>query len=159
MLANACRETCTNSCMIGLIQRVNSASVEINGTQFSAIKQGILALVCVQQPDTEANADALLKKILNYRIFPDSDNKMNLSLVNTGGELLIVSQFTLAAETAKGLRPGFSKAASPEHGKAIYEYFIEQARQLHQMTKTGVFAADMQVSLVNDGPVTFWLET
>ena len=145
--------------MIGLIQRVNSASVEINGSQFSAINHGILALICVQQTDSEANADSLLKKILNYRIFADSDNKMNLSLINTGGELLIVSQFTLAAETAKGLRPSFSKAAAPEHGKAIYEYFVKQATQLHQMTKTGVFAADMQVSLVNDGPVTFWLET
>lgn len=143
--------------MIALIQRVSQAKVDVEGTTIGSINQGLLVLLGVQAGDTTTQADALLKKVLSYRVFADDDGKMNLSLLDIGGELLVVSQFTLAANTGKGLRPSFSSAAAPNEAKDLYDYFVEQATpQLH--TQTGEFGADMQVSLTNDGPVTFWLE-
>ncbi|UTW02529.1 D-tyrosyl-tRNA(Tyr) deacylase [Amphritea atlantica] len=144
--------------MKALIQRVQTASVNIAGERHSEIGPGILLLLGVEKTDSQASADKLLQKILNYRIFSDSEGKMNLNLQQQGGGLLIVSQFTLVADTAKGLRPGFSKGATPEQGEALYEYFVSQARSRHPDVATGHFGADMQVSLINDGPVTFLLE-
>ena len=145
--------------MIALIQRVQAAQVEVDGKLVGKINQGILLLLGVQKEDDEALSDKLLHKVVNYRIFEDDDGKMNNSLLDIEGELLVVSQFTLPANTKKGLRPSFTSAAPPELGKSMYDYFVEQAR--HKMVKpvqTGEFGADMQVSLINDGPVTFWLE-
>jgi len=141
-----------------LIQRVKTASVNISGELHGEIGPGILLLLGVEKTDNQASADKLLQKILNYRIFSDSEGRMNLNLQQREGGLLIVSQFTLVADTAKGLRPGFSKGATPEQGEALYEYFVGQARSLHSDVATGRFGADMQVSLINDGPVTFLLE-
>ncbi|WP_286237061.1 D-aminoacyl-tRNA deacylase [Neptuniibacter halophilus] len=145
--------------MKALIQRVKSASVEVEGEITGAINQGILLLLGVEKGDDEAAADKLLKKILGYRIFADSEGKMNLNLQQVNGGLLIVSQFTLVADTRKGLRPSFSSGAPPALGEELYDYFVSQARLLHPDIACGRFAADMQVSLVNDGPVTFWLES
>jgi D-tyrosyl-tRNA(Tyr) deacylase len=145
--------------MKGLIQRVSAASVDVAGKRIGDIGPGILLLLGIDKHDSEMAADKLLKKILAYRIFSDAEGKMNLNLQQTGGSLLIVSQFTLVAETGKGLRPGFSNGASPEKGLALYNYFTEQARALHKQVQTGRFGADMQVNLLNDGPVTFMLET
>ena len=145
--------------MIALIQRVSSASVAINGDICADIGTGILALIAVQKEDSHEKADKLLQKILTYRIFADENDNMNLSLQQVGGGLLLVSQFTLAADTRKGRRPGFSAAASPALAQELYEYLTTKARQQHPLVETGIFAADMQVSLVNDGPVTFYLET
>ena len=145
--------------MIALIQRVQAAQVEVDGKLVGKINQGILLLLGVQKEDDEALSDKLLHKVVNYRIFEDDDGKMNNSLLDIEGELLVVSQFTLPANTKKGLRPSFTSAAPPELGKSMYDYFVEQAG--HKMVKpvqTGEFGADMQVSLINDGPVTFWLE-
>ena len=145
--------------MIGLIQRVRSAQVAVGGQSIGQIKQGILLLLGVQREDTQQHADKLLHKVINYRIFEDDDGKMNHSLLNIGGELLVVSQFTLPADTRKGLRPSFTPAAPPALGLELYNYFINQANAAIEPTiQTGEFGADMQVSLVNDGPVTFWLE-
>jgi len=144
--------------MKGLIQRVSCASVDVDGQRIGEIDHGLLLLLGVERDDTSAIADKLLKKVINYRVFSDSDDKMNLNLQQVGGGLLIVSQFTLVADTQKGLRPGFSNGASPEHGKAMYDYFVEQASQQHPCVQTGKFGADMKVSLLNDGPVTFLLE-
>lgn len=144
--------------MKALIQRVETASVNISGERHGEIGPGILLLLGVEKTDSQASVDKLLQKILNYRIFSDSEGKMNLNLQQREGGLLIVSQFTLVADTAKGLRPGFSKGATPEQGEALYEYFVSQARSLHPDVATGRFGADMQVSLINDGPVTFLLE-
>ncbi|WP_428033119.1 D-aminoacyl-tRNA deacylase [Amphritea sp.] len=144
--------------MKALIQRVKSASVDIAAKPHGAIGPGILLLLGVEKNDTEASADKLLQKVLNYRIFADTEGKMNLSLQQRQGGLLVVSQFTLVADTAKGLRPGFSKGATPEQGEALYDYFVRQARAQHPDVATGCFGADMQVSLINDGPVTFLLE-
>ena len=143
--------------MIALIQRVAEAKVVVDGETTGEIAGGILLLLGVQRDDTQAKADKLLNKVLNYRIFPDSDGKMNLSLLDCGLELLVVSQFTLAADTAKGTRPGFSTAAAPALAEELYDYFREQAAKQVQ-TACGRFGADMKVSLLNDGPVTFWLE-
>ena len=143
--------------MIGLIQRVSQASVTVEGQIVGEIGQGILLLLGVQKGDDHSVADKLLQKILNYRIFPDDDGKMNLSLADIDGELLIVSQFTLAADTQKGTRPGFSTAAKPELAQVLYDYVVTQASDQVRVA-TGRFAADMQVSLINDGPVTFQLE-
>ena len=143
--------------MKALIQRVRSASVDINDKRHGEIGPGILLLLGVEKNDTEASADKLLQKVLNYRIFSDADGKMNLNLQQTAGGLLIVSQFTLVADTAKGLRPGFSKGATPEQGEALYDYFVHQAQAQHPDIATCSFGADMQVSLINDGPVTFLL--
>ncbi|KEA64433.1 D-tyrosyl-tRNA(Tyr) deacylase [Marinobacterium lacunae] len=145
--------------MKGLIQRVSKASVSVEGNQVSAIEKGILLLLGIEKDDTEQSADKLLHKILNYRIFADSSDRMNLSLLDTGGGLLVVSQFTLVADTRKGMRPGFSKGASPEHGEELYEYFTRQASLQLGNVATGRFGANMQVSLENDGPVTFMLES
>ena len=143
--------------MKALIQRVKRASVEVSGVVVGEIDQGILVFLGVEKNDTPELAQKLLQKILKYRIFADSDGKMNLNALQIQGQLLVVSQFTLVADTQKGTRPGFSKGASPELGESLYDYFVEQAGLLIA-TEAGQFGADMQVSLVNDGPVTFLLE-
>ena len=145
--------------MIGLIQRVKHASVAVDGEVIGQIDQGLLALVGVQKHDDKESADKLLKRMLSYRVFADAEDKMNLSLSDIGGGLLLVSQFTLAADTQKGARPSFSSAASPDLGRELFDYVVNQARTQHPIVETGRFGADMQVSLLNDGPVTFWLET
>ncbi|MEJ6743507.1 MAG: D-aminoacyl-tRNA deacylase [Porticoccaceae bacterium] len=146
--------------MLGLIQRVSSASASIDNTVVGTIDQGLLLLLGIEKTDLEAAADKLLQKILNYRVFADSEGKMNLSLRDIGGELLVVSQFTLAADTNKGLRPSFSSAASPEQAEELYDYFLTQAATaLNTQIQSGRFGADMQVMLHNDGPVTFMLRS
>jgi D-tyrosyl-tRNA(Tyr) deacylase len=137
-----------------LLQRVRQAHVVVDGDTIGAIDQGLLALVCAERGDSEAQADKLLAKMLKLRIFSDEAGKMNLSVQDVGGGLLLVSQFTLAADTRSGNRPGFSDAATPDEGRRLYDYFVERARALHPIVATGRFAADMQVHLVNDGPVT-----
>lgn len=141
--------------MQGLIQRVKHAKVEINNQVVGEIGQGILVLLGVEKQDDEQAADKLLHKISNYRIFTDENDKMNLSLKDIAGDLLVVSQFTLAANTKKGMRPSFSSAATPSQANELYEYFVAQAKTLNLTVATGEFGADMQVSLCNDGPVTF----
>lgn len=144
--------------MLGLIQRVKKASVSVNHEITGEIQQGILLLLGIQKNDDEETANKLIDKILAYRIFSDDNNKMNCSLQQIGGGILVVSQFTLAADTKKGLRPSFSSAAPPAQAEALYDYFVAQMRSKHPQVATGVFGADMQVSLINDGPVTFILE-
>lgn len=144
--------------MKGLIQRVSAARVEVDEEIVGAIDQGLLALVGVEPQDDEASAQRLLHKLLNYRVFADIEGKMNLSLGDVGGGLLLVSQFTLAADTRKGLRPSFSSAAPPARGAELFEHLVDQARARHPLVATGRFGANMQVHLVNDGPVTFLLE-
>lgn len=144
--------------MIALIQRVSSASVCVAGEITGAIDRGILALVGVQPADDDSKAARLLERVLGYRIFPDAAGRMNLSLRDIGGGLLLVPQFTLAADTKKGTRASFTSAAAPELGRRLFHVFVEKARVTHPNVATGRFGADMQVSLVNDGPVTFWLE-
>ncbi len=143
--------------MIALIQRVQSASVTVSDNVVGQTGPGLLVLLGVQKGDSEEKADRLLKKVLNYRVFSDPEGRMNLSLMDVGGEMLVVSQFTLAADTRKGTLPGFSTAAAPADAELLYDYFSAQAAQKVTVA-TGQFGADMQVSLVNDGPVTFWLE-
>jgi D-tyrosyl-tRNA(Tyr) deacylase len=145
--------------LIALIQRVAEARVEIDGQVVGAIGRGILAFVGVERGDGEAQAGRLAERVLGYRIFPDQNGKMNLSLLDIGGELLAVPQFTLAADTSTGTRAGFSKAAPPEEGRRLFERFVFLSSQKHLTVKTGTFSADMKISLVNDGPVTFWLQT
>ncbi|HWV10806.1 MAG TPA: D-aminoacyl-tRNA deacylase [Pseudomonas sp.] len=145
--------------MKALIQRVRSARVEVAGDVVGAVDQGLLALVGVGPQDTPASVAKLLHKLLNYRVFSDADGKMNLSLSDVGGGLLLVSQFTLAADTKSGLRPSFSSAAPPALGAELFDLLVEQARRQHPTVATGRFGADMQVHLINDGPVTFLLET
>ena len=140
--------------MIGLLQRVSEARVEIAGEVVGRIGAGLLALVCAEQGDGEQQADKLLAKILKLRIFTDEAGKMNRSVQDVGGGLLIVSQFTLAADTRGGNRPGFSQAAAPAEGERLYDYFVARARAAHPVVATGRFGASMQVHLVNDGPVT-----
>ena len=144
--------------MIALLQRVKRASVDVNGETVGAIDQGLLVLLGVEKEDSTAIADKLIDKILAYRMFADEQQKMNANVQQIDGGVLVVSQFTLAADTQKGLRPSFSCAAAPDVAKQRYDYFVEQLRQKHPKMATGIFAADMQVSLVNDGPVTFWLQ-
>ncbi len=144
--------------MKALIQRVSSAAVDIRGTRVGEIGPGILVLLGVEKSDGQAQADKLLQKILGYRIFADAEGKMNLNIQQVGGGLLVVSQFTLVADTRKGMRPSFSSGASPALGEELYEYFLTQARARHEGVASGRFGADMQVSLCNDGPVTFLLE-
>jgi len=144
--------------MIGLIQRVAEAGVKVEGETVGRIGRGLLVLVGVEKGDDETVAKRLLERLLTYRVFPDADGKMNLSLSDTGGDLLLVPQFTLAADTRKGTRPSFSSAAPPEQGKILFECLVAQARTRDAIVETGVFGADMKVSLVNDGPVTFWLQ-
>lgn len=140
--------------MLALLQRVKQARVEIDGQSVGAIDAGLLLLVCAERGDNEATGDKLLAKILKLRIFSDEQGKMNKSVVDVGGGLLIVSQFTLAADTTGGNRPSFTNAAAPDEGRRLYDYFVAQARTAHPVVQTGQFAADMQVYLVNDGPVT-----
>ena len=144
--------------MRALIQRVRSARVIVDGIETGSIAKGLLVFLAVQQQDNEKSADRLLEKLLAYRVFADSEGKMNLGLRQVEGGLLIVSQFTLAADTKKGLRPSFSCAATPEQAERLYDYFVNTARAQYRPVATGVFAADMQVELINDGPVTFMLE-
>lgn len=144
--------------MIGLIQRVKSAKVEVAGQVIGEIDQGLLVLLGVEREDDEAKAKRLMERITGYRVFADEDGKMNLNIKQIGGELLVVSQFTLVADTKKGTRPGFSRGATPEQGNHLYQYFVEQCKTTGLKVNTGQFGADMQVSLINDGPVTFQLE-
>jgi D-tyrosyl-tRNA(Tyr) deacylase len=143
--------------MIGLIQRVSRAEVLVADESIGAIGVGLLLLLGIQKQDNLKAADKLLDKILAFRVFGDDQGQMNLSLKDVNGGLLIVSQFTLAADTRKGLRPSFSSAAPPDQAEQLYNYFVESGKQLHRKVETGIFAADMKVHLVNDGPVTFLL--
>lgn len=145
--------------VIGLIQRVSRAGVSTGGRRLGEIGRGTLALVGVRRGDDRAAAERLLERLLAYRIFPDAAGRMNLSLREIGGGLLLVPQFTLAAETHKGTRAGFSTAAAPEEARKLFAYLVERATSAHSPVAAGEFGADMQVELVNDGPVTFWLET
>lgn len=144
--------------MRALVQRVSEASVTVDGAVTGAIGEGLLVLVCAMQGDAETQSEWLARKLVNLRIFPDDAGRMNRSLLDIGGEALVVSQFTLAAET-KGNRPGFSSAAPPDEGKRLYEHFSEQVRSHGVTVANGIFGADMKVALVNDGPVTIWLDT
>ena len=144
--------------MIALIQRVREARVQVGGLTTGAIHRGILALVGVERGDDEAQAERLVERVIGYRIFSDEAGKMNRSLADVAGGLLVVPQFTLAADTRSGARPSFSPAAPPAEGERLFLRFVELARARHSLVETGTFAADMQVSLVNDGPVTFWLQ-
>jgi len=145
--------------MITIIQRVTTAKVTVNNQDIGKIDVGIMALVAVEKEDTEKDAQRLLERILNYRIFADSDDKMNLSLRDINGGLLLIPQFTLAADTQKGNRPSFISAAPPEKGKELFDYLQQLAKQTYAKVEFGQFGADMQVALVNNGPVTFTLRT
>jgi D-tyrosyl-tRNA(Tyr) deacylase len=145
--------------VIALLQRVSQAKVEIDGKPVGSIGPGLLVLLGVRPGDDEAAALKLLSRLLQYRVFADEAGKMNLSLTQVKGELLLVPQFTLAADTAKGLRPGFSTAAPPELGRRLFDFFVQAARMQHGRVETGEFGAHMQVSLTNEGPVTIWLES
>ena len=140
--------------MISLVQRVSEARVIVGGASIGEIGAGLLVLVCAERGDSEVQADKLLAKLLKLRIFSDEAGKMNRSVQDIGGGLLVVSQFTLAADTSGGNRPSFTNAAPPEEGRRLYDYFVAQARAAHPVVQTGEFGADMKVSLVNDGPVT-----
>lgn len=143
--------------MISVIQRVSRAEVRVEGETVGKIGRGILALVAVERGDGETQAERLAERILGYRIFPDAEERMNLSITDIQGELLLVSQFTLAADTAKGMRPSFTPAAAPAEGQRLFDYFVSTMRDKYPRIATGRFGANMQVSLVNDGPVTFTL--
>lgn len=144
--------------MIGLLQRVTRARVEVAGTTVGEIGRGLMVLVGVERGDGAAEADRLVDRLLGYRVFPDPEGRMNLSLQDVAGGLLLVPQFTLPADTRKGMRPSFTPAAPPEVGEHWFGYLVERARARHAEVATGRFGADMQVSLTNDGPVTFWLQ-
>jgi len=149
--------------VIGVVQRVLEARVEVDGHVIGQIQKGLLLLLCTEQGDTTANADKMLSKLLKLRIFSDEDGKMNRSIQDLDGNglqggLLVVSQFTLAADVSGGNRPSFKRAAAPEEGQSLYNYFVSQAREVHPIVQTGQFAADMKVHLVNDGPVTIPLQ-
>lgn len=144
--------------MIALIQRVTQARVTVDGATVGAIGRGLLALVCAERNDAEAQADALLDKILLYRVFADDQGRMNRSLRDIAGELLLVPQFTLAADTQSGTRPSFTPAAPPEVGRHLFEHFVARARRQHAPVEAGRFGAYMKIELINDGPVTFWLQ-
>ena len=144
--------------MIALIQRVSNAKVEVDGEIVGKIGKGLLVLLGVEKDDDRQKADKLAEKVLNYRVFSDADDKMNLNVQQVAGEVLVVSQFTLVADTQKGLRPGFSKGATPSLANELYEYFAQKCGEKVKV-ECGRFAADMQVSLVNEGPVTFWLNS
>ncbi|HXF08767.1 MAG TPA: D-aminoacyl-tRNA deacylase [Candidatus Acidoferrales bacterium] len=143
--------------MIGLLQRVRRAWVEVDGAPVARIGTGMVALIGIERFDTPVTAHRLLERMLDYRMFPDAERRMNLSLRDIKGELLLVPQFTLAADTRKGNRPGFSPAMPPDEARLLYAALLARAEQLHPRVQSGVFGADMQVSLTNDGPVTFWL--
>lgn len=144
--------------MIALLQRVTHASVVVSGKTVGAIDAGLMVLLCAERGDTEKQADALLHKLLGYRVFYDDAGKMNRSVTDTAGGVLLVPQFTLAADTRSGTRPSFTPAAPPDVARTLFDYFVKQARSRHAHIATGQFGADMQVSLTNDGPVTFWLQ-
>ncbi len=143
--------------MIALLQRVTEARVDVKQKCVGRIGKGLLILIGVEKDDTQASADRLVERFLGYRVFADDQDKMNLSVMNIEGGVLLVPQFTLAADTSSGMRPGFSSAASPEKGKQLFEYLVEKTRQTYDQVETGQFGANMQVSLINDGPVTFRL--
>lgn len=143
--------------MIGLLQRVTRAQVDVDDRTVGAIGPGLMVLVCAERGDRETDADRLLERLLNYRVFSDADGKMNLSLRNVGGGLLLVPQFTLAADTRKGNRPSFTPAAPPDEGRRLFDYVLARAREAHPCVESGQFGVNMQVSLTNDGPVTIWL--
>jgi len=145
--------------MIALIQRVSRAEVRVGERILGAIDGGIAALVGVRRADAVSDADRLLERLLGYRVFPDAAGRMNLDLASAGGGLLLVPQFTLAADTTRGMRPGFSTAAAPEQARALFEYLVQRASARHHPVASGEFGAYMHLSLINDGPVTFWLET
>jgi len=145
--------------MIGLLQRVSQAEITVDGQVVGSIGPGLLVLIGVRPTDDEVSAKRLLARLLRYRVFPDQAGKMNLSLTQVKGQLLLVPQFTLAADTAKGLRPGFSTAAPPEQGRRLFDFLVQAARDELGTVETGSFGAHMQVSLTNDGPVTIWLES
>lgn len=144
--------------MIGLLQRVSRAAVRVGGKTVGSIDAGLLVLVGVERGDGEAQAQRLLERLLGYRVFGDAEGRMNLGLKDVGGGLLLVPQFTLPADTRKGMRPSFTPAAAPEDGRRLFDWLVEQAQARHAPVATGVFGAEMQVELVNDGPVTFWLQ-
>lgn len=144
--------------MIGLLQRVSRAAVRVGGETVGSIDGGLLVLVGVERGDGEPQAERLLDRLLGYRVFGDAEGRMNLSLSDVGGGLLLVPQFTLPADTRKGMRPSFTPAAAPEDGRRLFAWIVERARARHAPLATGIFGADMQVESVNDGPVTFWLE-
>jgi D-tyrosyl-tRNA(Tyr) deacylase len=144
--------------MIALLQRVIRAGVVVDDVTVGAIEAGLMVLVCAERHDSEKEADALLAKLLSYRVFADDAGKMNRSVTDVAGGLLLVPQFTLAADTQSGTRPSFTPAAAPEDGRRLFNYFVAQARARHPIVETGQFGAHMQVSLTNDGPVTFWLQ-
>lgn len=143
--------------MIGLLQRVSSAAITVNGERIAAIGRGLLVLVSVEAGDGRREADRLLERLLGYRVFPDAQGRMNLSIRDVGGGLMLVPQFTLAADTDKGMRPSFSSAAPPDLGRELFDYLVGEARRSHAEVACGRFGAEMQVALTNDGPVTFWL--
>jgi D-tyrosyl-tRNA(Tyr) deacylase len=145
--------------MIALLQRVSDAKVVVDGATVGTIGAGLMVLVCAERNDTEKDADTLLTKMLGYRVFSDEAGKMNRSVTDVAGGLLLVPQFTLAADTKSGTRPSFTPAAAPADGLRLFNYFVEQARLRHAVVQTGQFGADMKVTLTNDGPVTFWLQT
>lgn len=145
--------------MIALLQRATHASVAVAGETIGSIGAGLMVLVCAERGDTFVEADALLKKLLGYRVFSDAAGKMNLSVADVNGGLLLVPQFTLAADTRSGARPSFTPAAAPEEGRRLFDHFVAEARRIRENVQTGRFGADMQVTLTNDGPVTFWLQT
>jgi D-aminoacyl-tRNA deacylase len=145
--------------MIGLLQRVRNARVEVAGKVVASIDAGLLVFVGVERGDDEAAAQRLLERLLGYRVFADAAGKMNLNVQDIGGGLLLVPQFTLAADTDKGLRASFTAAATPETGRHLFEFLLNNARKQHLIVASGIFGADMQVTLTNDGPVTFWLES
>lgn len=144
--------------MIALLQRVSQASVIVDSETIGKIGQGLLVLLCAERGDTEKEADLLITKLLSYRVFNDEAGKMNRSVSDLGGGVLLVPQFTLAADTRSGTRPSFTPAADPEVGKILFDYVLGKARSMHQNVESGRFGAHMQVALVNDGPVTFWLQ-
>jgi len=145
--------------VIGLLQRASEARVDVDGMTVGAIERGLLVFIGVQKGDDEARARRLVERLLGYRVFPDRQGRMNLDLRTVGGGLLLVPQFTLAANTRKGTRASFTTAAPPDEGERLFDLLVEIARERHATVQTGRFGADMQVSLINDGPVTFWLET
>ena len=144
--------------MIALLQRVTEASVTVEAQRIARIAKGLLVLLCAERGDSEKEADALLAKLLGYRVFADAEGKMNLNLAQIQGGLLLVPQFTLAADTRSGTRPSFTPAAPPAEASRLFVYTLSRARALHPVVESGRFGADMQVALVNDGPVTFWLQ-
>ena len=143
--------------MIGLLQRVSHARVDVGEDKVGAIERGILVFVCAEPGDREATADRLLERLLGYRVFSDGEGKMNLSVKDSGGGVLLVPQFTLAADTDRGTRPSFSSAADPKHAEMLFDHLVRRARARHAQVATGRFGAHMRVTLTNDGPVTFWL--